>query len=48
MFNLRLDAAVTAFFMTMVLVIVAEAMRVWLRELRGPSEPASVVELARG
>jgi carbon starvation protein len=48
MFNLRLDAVITAFLMTMVLVIVFEAVRVWVRELRGPSEPASVVELARG
>jgi carbon starvation protein len=36
-FNLRLDAAVTAFFMAMVAVIVVEAVRVWLRELRPPS-----------
>jgi carbon starvation protein len=36
-FNLRLDAVVTGFFMAMVAVIVVEALRVWLRELRPPS-----------
>jgi carbon starvation protein len=36
-FNLRLDAVVTGFFMAMVGVIVVEAVRVWLRELRPPS-----------
>jgi carbon starvation protein len=35
-FNLRLDAVVTGFFMAMVGVIVVEALRVWLRELRRP------------
>ena len=37
MFNLRLDAAVTGFFMAMVGVIVIEAVRAWLRELRPPA-----------
>jgi carbon starvation protein len=36
-FNLRLDAVVTAVFMTLVALIVAEAGRVWWRELRGPA-----------
>jgi carbon starvation protein len=35
-FNLRLDAAVTALFMSLVALIVAEAARVWYRVLRGP------------
>jgi carbon starvation protein len=37
-FNLRLDAFVTAFFMGLVMLIVLEAIRVWLRVLRGPTE----------
>jgi carbon starvation protein CstA len=36
-FNLRLDAAVTALFMGLVALIVAEAVVVWYRELRGPA-----------
>jgi carbon starvation protein len=36
-FNLRLDAVVTGFFMAMVAVIVVEALRAWLRELRPPT-----------
>jgi carbon starvation protein len=36
-FNLRLDAAVAALFMGLVVLIVAEAVRVWVRELRGPA-----------
>jgi carbon starvation protein len=39
-FNLRLDAALAAVFMSLVAVIVAEASRVWWRSLRGP-EPTS-------
>jgi carbon starvation protein len=35
-FNLRLDAFVTALFMALVALIVAEALRVWYRELRRP------------
>jgi len=36
-FNLRLDAAVTALFMGLVALIVVEAVVVWYRELRGPA-----------
>ena len=36
-FNLRLDAAVTALFMGLVVLIVLEAGRVWYRVLRGPA-----------
>jgi carbon starvation protein len=39
-FNLRLDAALAAVFMSLVGLIVAEASRVWWRSLRGP-EPTS-------
>ncbi len=41
-FNLRLDAVVTAVFMGLVVLIVAEAARVWYRELR-PPEPAATL-----
>ncbi len=34
-FNARLDAAVTALFMTLVAIVVADAMRVWWTTLRG-------------
>ena len=44
-FNLRLDAVVTAVFMGLVALIVAEAVRVWYRELRGP-HPARTVRAA--
>ena len=37
-FNLRLDACVTALFMALVALIVLEAGRAWYRELRGPAE----------
>jgi carbon starvation protein len=47
MFNLRLDAAVTALFMVMVVVIVAEALRVWVRTARGV-ERTGVVVLEQG
>jgi len=36
-FNLRLDAAVTAVFMGLVTLIVIEAARAWYRTLRGPA-----------
>jgi carbon starvation protein len=36
-FNLRLDAVVTALFMGLVALIVFEAARVWYRVLRGPA-----------
>jgi carbon starvation protein len=40
-FNLRLDAAVAAIFMALVVVILTEAGRAWYRALRGPApEPA--------
>jgi carbon starvation protein len=42
-FNLRLDASVTALFMALVALIVVEAVRVWFRELRGPA-PARALE----
>jgi carbon starvation protein len=34
-FNLRLDACLTGFFMALVALIVLEALRAWYRELRG-------------
>ncbi len=46
-FNLRLDAVVTGFFMAMVAVIVVEAVRAWLRELRPPA-PEIVRDAVRG
>ena len=45
-FNLRLDAAVTAFFMALVALIVVDAMRVWLR--RGGERLSPALERARG
>jgi carbon starvation protein len=47
-FNLRLDAFVTGFFMVMVGVIVVEAVRVWTRELRRPTAAPAAGEIARG
>src|SRR5215813_3760425 len=35
-FNLRLDAVVTGIFMALVALIVVDAARVWIREVRGP------------
>ena len=35
-FNLRLDAMVTGIFMALVALIVVDALRVWIREVRGP------------
>jgi carbon starvation protein len=35
-FNLRLDALVTGVFMALVALIVVDALRVWIREVRGP------------
>ena len=40
-FNLRLDAAVTALFMGLVALIVLEAARSWSRVLRGPAPTAA-------
>jgi len=45
--NLRVDAFVTGLFMAMVLVIIAEAVRVWIRELRGGAAPGAVGPLVR-
>ena len=36
-FNLRLDACVTAIFMGLVALIIVEAARVWYRELGRPA-----------
>ena len=41
-FNLRLDAAVTALFMALVGLIIIEASRAWYRILRGPAPQALV------
>jgi carbon starvation protein len=46
-FNNRLDAAVTALFMVLVAVVVLDAVRVWIRTLRGPGAPAAVAEAVR-
>ena len=43
--NARLDAAVTALFMTLVAIVVLDAARVWWRTLSGP-RPAPVAEVA--
>jgi carbon starvation protein len=45
-FNLRLDAAITAFFMGLVALIVVDAMRVWLR--RGGERLSPALERASG
>jgi len=44
-FNARLDAAVTALFMTLVAIVVLDAARVWWRTLHGPG-PAPAAEVA--
>jgi carbon starvation protein len=46
-FNLRLDALVTGVFMLLVALIVVDAVRVWIREVRGP-RLAPVLERAEG
>jgi carbon starvation protein len=46
MFNLRLDAVITGFFMGLVALIVVDAMRVWLR--RGGERLSPALERARG
>jgi carbon starvation protein len=44
-FNDRLDAAITALFMMLVIVVVVESAREWFRVLRGP-QPVAVAEYA--
>jgi carbon starvation protein len=46
-FNNRLDAAVTVLFMVLVAVVVLDAVRVWIRTLRGPGAPAAAAEAVR-
>ncbi len=41
-FNLRLDACLTALFMGLVALIIVEAGRAWFRELRGPASASDV------
>ncbi|HEY2385399.1 MAG TPA: carbon starvation CstA family protein [Candidatus Binatia bacterium] len=41
-FNLRLDACLTGFFMALVALIVLEAVRAWLRAQRGPADDAAL------
>ena len=43
MFNLRLDAAITALFMGLVGLILIEASRAWYRVLRGPEASAPLI-----
>ncbi len=45
-FNLRLDAVVTGVFMALVALIVAEAVRVWYRELSGPAPSPAMPAVA--
>ncbi len=47
-FNLRLDAAVAALFMSLVVLIVSEAVRVWWRVLRGPAVGAALGAAVEG
>jgi carbon starvation protein len=47
-FNLRLDAAVAGFFMVMVVLIVFEAVRVWLRTLGTPESSGAALRTAEG
>ncbi len=47
-FNLRLDAAVTGFFMVLVVLIVFEAVRVWLRTLQTPESSSAALRTAEG
>jgi len=44
--NARLDAAVTALFMTLVAIVVLDAMRVWWRTLRGAGSAPAVTSEA--
>ncbi len=47
-FNLRLDAGVTALFMGLVALIVVESLRVWYRELRGPAPAGALGVVTEG
>jgi len=47
-FNLRVDAALTAFFMALVVLILGAAARVWARVLRGPEDAGAVPAVAEG
>jgi len=40
--NARLDAGITALFMTLVAIVVLDAMRVWWKTLRGPGTAAAI------
>ncbi len=46
--NLRIDAALAALFMGLVVLIVVEAARVWYRTLRGPQTARRVLPAAAG
>jgi hypothetical protein len=46
--NLRIDAALAALFMGLVVLIVVEAARVWYRTLRGPQTAGRVLPAAAG
>jgi carbon starvation protein len=41
-FNARLDAAITALFMTLVAIVVLDAVRVWWKTLRGPGASPAI------
>jgi carbon starvation protein len=45
-FNARLDAGITALFMTLVAIVVLDAARVWWNTLR-PNAPGLAAEVAR-
>src|SRR5262249_29157242 len=45
-FNLRVDAAVTGLFMTLVALIVLDALRVWLRRASGGERMTAALETA--
>src|SRR2546428_1690070 len=47
-FNLRLDAGLTALFMGLVALIVVESVRVWYRELRGPAPAGALGAVTEG
>jgi carbon starvation protein len=45
-FNARLDAAITALFMSLVAIVVLDAVRVWWRTLRGPGASPAIASEA--